>query len=220
MTDIQLPAKSRIASLDIHAQQTFTPLCPAELPVPEGHLIAEELNAQAALASKRLGAKEAHHPDAVWVATAEHPQLSEITGENVDVRWRPHSIVGSRGFELIPGLPRITEYDYYVWQGVELDMHPYGVCYHDLAGKLSTGIIEYLHDRQLDTVIVGGLATDYCVKTSVLQLLAAGFYVIVNLGACRGLAPETTTEAIAAMREHGAKLVDSSKQLIEKINRE
>ena len=33
-----------IVSIDVDAQKTFTPLCPDELPVNEGHLIVEELN--------------------------------------------------------------------------------------------------------------------------------------------------------------------------------
>jgi nicotinamidase/pyrazinamidase len=57
----------------------------------------------------------------------------------------------------------------------------------------------------ITTLIVGGLATDYCVKTTVLQLLRAGFRVIVNLAACRGISPDTTREALAAMRRAGCR---------------
>ena len=46
-----------IVSIDVDAQKTFTPLCPKELPVAEGHLIADELNAQAALADLRVMTK-------------------------------------------------------------------------------------------------------------------------------------------------------------------
>ena len=53
-----------IVSLDIDAQKTFTPLCPAELPVHEGHRIAAELNAQARLAQLRVMSKDAHRPAA------------------------------------------------------------------------------------------------------------------------------------------------------------
>ncbi len=66
---------------------------------------------------------------------------------------------------------------------------PYGTCFHDLAERRSTGLIEFLHARGVTTVLAGGLATDYCVKTSVLQLRRAGFRVIVHLDACRGIAP-------------------------------
>ena len=47
-------SKNEIAAFDIDAQQTFTPLCPNELPVAGGDMIAEELNAQAAFASVRV----------------------------------------------------------------------------------------------------------------------------------------------------------------------
>lgn len=204
---LTLPDKSRIASLDIHAQKTFTPLCPHELPVEEGHLIVEALNHNATLAAYRIGVKEAHHDNAVWIATETLPVMSPVEGENVDIRWPAHSIVGTEGFELIPGLPRISDYDYYVWQGIEKDFHPYGVCYHDLKETLSTGIIEFLSVKQVSTVLVGGLATDYCVKVSVLQLCSAGFEVIVNLSACRGVSQSTTDEAIELMSRSGARIL-------------
>jgi nicotinamidase/pyrazinamidase len=92
-------------------------------------------------------------------------------------------------------------------------MHPYGSCFHDLKGRLSTGLIEFLRAHQVNLVLAGGLATDYCVKTTVLQLLGAGFQVVVNLGACRGLAPNTTEQAIEAMREAGARFVQSASEL-------
>lgn len=205
--------KHSVASIDIHAQKTFTSLCPDELPVPDGDTIVAELNAQAAFAGKRIGTKEAHNPKAIWLSDAKHPTLSTVAGDNVDVRWPPHSIVGSKGFELIDGLPSVTEHDFFVWEGIELDMHPYGVCYHDHAEKLSTGLLEYLTVNHIELVIVGGLATDYCVKTSVLQLLRARLAVIVNLAACRGLAADTVEQALADMRKAGAIFVQSAAEL-------
>ena len=205
--------KEHVASLDVHAQYTFTPECPNELPVADGTSIVPELNAQAKHAAYRVGSKEAHNPKAIWVATKEHPQLTPIKGKNVDVRWKPHSIPGTRGFDLIEGLPHITEYDYFVWEGIELDMHPYGVCYHDHAEKLSTGVIEFLQAKNVNTVIVGGLATDYCVKVTTLQLLKAHFKVVVNLGACRGINPKTVTLAKELMHLAGAILINSASEI-------
>ena len=138
-----------IASLDIDAQQCFTPLCPDELPVPDVDSIAHELNRQATLASLRIGSKDAHSPQAIWIADDEHPQLSPIDGKHVDVRWNKHAVPGERGFELLPGLPHPGDYDFFVWKGIEPDMHPYGCCYHDLDESLSTGLIEYLSVQQV-----------------------------------------------------------------------
>ena len=213
MKSIKLPSKHQIASFDVHAQKTFTPICPDELPVAEGDQVVVELNAQAQKAQYRIGSKEAHSAKAIWVANHRHPVLSPIVGENVDVHWPAHSVPGTKGFELIDGLPKITDYDYFVWEGVELDMHPYGACYHDLAERLSTGAIEFLRQHSVITVIVGGLATDYCVKNTVLQLLRAGFQVILNLAACRGLVPETTQAALQQMKQAGAILVENASNI-------
>jgi nicotinamidase/pyrazinamidase len=210
MKSIQISKKDRVASFDIHAQKTFTPLCPHELPIVEGDQIVTELNLQAKKAQFRIGSKEAHNAKAVWIADELHPVLSPIAGNNVDVHWPPHSLPGTLGFELLDGLPKITEYDYFVWEGIELDMHPYGACYHDFAERLSTGVIEFLRQKLITTIIAGGLATDYCVKTTVLQLLRANFQVIVNLAACRGLTPATTESALEEMRQAGAVLITNA----------
>lgn len=205
--------KNEVASFDVDAQCCFTPLCPDELPVPEGDAIVAELNAQAAFAHLRLGSKDAHSPHALWVATADSPQFSPVKGRDVDIRWNLHAVPGTKGFELLPGLPHPVDYDFFVWKGVEPDMHPYGACFHDLAEKRSTGVIEYLKTHGIRQVIVGGLATDYCVKNTVLQLRKAGFGVVLNLGACRGIAPDTVKAALQEMERQGVVRVDSAQAL-------
>lgn len=210
--------KKEIASLDVDSQNGFTPLCMGELPVEGGHLIVPELNAQAQYAGFRLGSKDAHSMASLWIDTDKHPQLEPIAGyTNMDVRWRPHCIPGTFGFKAIEGLPHFTEYDYFAWKGIELDTHPYGACYHDLECKMSTGVIEYLHSKKVKVVIVGGLATDFCVKDTVLQLLKAGFKVILNLGACRHISEATLAPALEIMKERGAIMVNGSGEIPETI---
>lgn len=210
---MQLATKDQVASFDVDAQYTFTPSCPNELPVPEGDTIAEELNRQAQFARIRLGSKDAHSPQAIWVSNEQQPPFSEVAGDNVDIRWPSHAVPGTKGFEFLAGLPHPSAYDFFVWKGVELDMHPYGACYHDLAEQLSTGVIEYLRAEQINTVLIGGLATDYCVRHTGLQLLKAGFSVIINRAATRGVAKDTTDAALAELSAHGAYLIDDCSQL-------
>ena len=152
-------SKNEIAAFDIDAQQTFTPLCPDELPVAGGDMIAEELNAQAAFASVRVASRDAHSPNAVWIAKNGHAPLTPVTGyENCDLYWPGHAIVGTKGFDFIPGLDP-KAYSYQVYKGIEPAMHPYGACYHDLKDTLSTGVIEFLKARGIKAVICGGLAS-------------------------------------------------------------
>ena len=132
---------------------------------------------------------------------------------NLDIKWPPHCVVGTEGNRLIPGLPDESTYDLVIEKGLDPLMHPYGACYHDLAETISTGAIEWLKEQGIDTVLLGGLATDYCVKTTGLQLLRAGLRVIVNLAGCRGVAEETSQQAIEELRSAGAEFINSSKDL-------
>ena len=209
---MHLPAKAAVASIDVDAQYTFTPVCPQELPVLGGDTIGPELNAQAQFAGYRLGSKDAHSPNALWVSNEQAPPFSPVTGANMDIRWPSHAVPGTKGFELLADLPHPADYDFFVWKGVEPDMHPYGACYHDLAERQSTGIIEFLQAKQVSTVLVGGLATDYCVRHTALQLMKAGFTVVINLAATRGVAQASTAQALRELQQAGARLVQSAAQ--------
>ena len=199
--------KELTASFDVDAQKGFTPLCPDELPVAGGDELAEALNRQARSARLRVGSKDAHPVNAVWKASEGNPPFSPVAGRNVDLRWTLHCVPGTTGHQLLDGLPHPADYDFFVQKGVEPDMHPYGACYHDLAERQSTGVIEFLQCNGIKTVLVGGLATDYCVKTTALQLRRAGFLVVVNLAACRGIAPDTVQAALEEMAHGGIVII-------------
>lgn len=201
-----------IASIDVDPQKAFTPLCPNELPVNGGDTIGPALNRQAEKAHFRILTKDAHPANAIWVVDSHDKMLSPLSHVNADLTWVSHAVPGTEGFETIPALPAITDYDHVIWKGVEPDLHPYGACFHDIQEKLSTGLIEWLKAKGVTTVLVGGLATDYCVKTTALQLKnQGGFDVWVNLEACRGIAKETTQNACAKMRDAGIHVIENLK---------
>jgi nicotinamidase/pyrazinamidase len=210
-----LIVKAFTASFDVDSQNGFSPLCPNELPVAGATEIVKSLNENATFAKYRIGSKDAHSPEALWVATEDTPQFTPVSGDhkNVDIHWRSHCNVGTFGFEFMSGLPKIEDYDFMVYKGLEKDMHPYGACYHDLNNKMSTGVIEYLKVNNVENVIVGGLATDYCVLNTAKQLKSAGFNVILNLESCRGIEPETIEAAIAEMKELDIVIIESTEQL-------
>ncbi|MCF7528929.1 nicotinamidase [Neisseria lisongii] len=203
-----------IVSIDVDAQKTFSPLCPAELPVAGGDEIVAELNRQAALADLRVMTKDAHSPAAKWLVDTPQQMLQPTGLPDADVTWVAHAMVGTYGYELLDGLPDTKQYDYCVWKGVDPEFHPYGACFHDLQEKLSTGLIEWLRYRQAKIIMVGGLATDYCVKTTVLQLLkAGGWQVWVNRAACRGIAEETVRLAWQEMEAAGATVFHNAEEI-------
>lgn len=208
--------RNKTASLDVDPQRGFTPLCPNELPVAGGDEIAGELNSQSGFAAFRVVSQEDHPAEAPWVAKSPEEVLTPVEGDypNLDVKWPSHCVVGSEGNLLIPGLPALDRYDLVVRKGYDPHKHPYGACYHDQAESESTGLLEWLRGHGVTTLVVGGLATDYCVKTTVLQLLKAGFRVIVNLGGCRGVDPVTSEAAIGEMRSAGSEFIASYHELV------
>ncbi|MBD1588239.1 nicotinamidase [Pseudomonas typographi] len=203
----------KVASFDVDAQKGFTPLCPEQLPVPGGDLIAADLNFLASRAALRLGSKDAHSPHASWVVAQAADMLKPLPLANADVTWVSHCVPGTPGFELLDGLPAPLEYDFFVWKGIEPDLHPYGACYHDLAERRSTGAIEFLRAQGVGTVLVGGLALDYCVRTTALQLRRAGFEVGVYLPACRAIAEHTAEQAYQTLRGAGIALYANAAEL-------
>lgn len=69
----------------------------------------------------------------------------------------------------------------------------------------STGLAELLRDRHVERVVVVGLATDYCVKATALDAVAAGFDTTVVRAAVGAvdLEPGDGDRALAAMAAAG-----------------
>ena len=224
--NIELEENSKIivvfdktASHNVDPQKGFTPLCPNELPVPDGDKIVDELNGQNNLVKYKTVSKDTHPVNAIWLANANKPQFSKVEGDNVDVAWNAHCMSGTYGAELLDGLPKMIEYDFFVSKGFEADLHPYSSCYHDLHKKVSTGLIEWLNSREVSTVIVSGLATNYCVSESCKDLSNAGFQVVLNLGGCRGVGSvEDVDKSINELVNTYKVLIVNSFSEIEVIN--
>jgi nicotinamidase/pyrazinamidase len=74
---------------------------------------------------------------------------------------------------------------------------------------------DFLKSHRITDVYIAGLATEYCVKYSVLDALKLGFTVHVIEDACRGidLEPGDCRKAIEEMRTAGAHITDSTKIL-------
>ena len=73
-------------------------------------------------------------------------------------------------------------------------------------------LAQSLRDQQIERLFVVGLATNYCVKETVLAGLKEGFAVVVVSDACRGLdVPEGAVQkALDEMSKAGAVIVESS----------
>src|SRR5690606_38389855 len=103
-------AEMKIASFDVDAQKGFTPLCPDELPVPGGDTIAPALNQLASRASLRIGSKDAHSPQAAWVAPSHAEMQTPQSRANADLSWVSHCVPGTPCFALLDELPAPLAY--------------------------------------------------------------------------------------------------------------
>ncbi len=73
-----------------------------------------------------------------------------------------------------------------------------------------TDLALQLHRLGVEEVLIGGLATDYCVKNTVLDALKEGFRVKALKDAMRAveLEPGDAERALAEMREAGAEMTE------------
>jgi nicotinamidase/pyrazinamidase len=83
--------------------------------------------------------------------------------------------------------------------------------FFDNGHRSSTGLGAWLRQQSILELTIAGVATDYCVKFSVLDALSEGFSVKLHLPACRGvnLNAGDADHAIEAMRNAGAVILES-----------
>ena len=123
-------------------------------------------------------------------------------------KWPPHCVQDTPGaaFHSALRLPRDTTI---VSKGDAGDREGYSACEgHTVDGR---SLADNLRAHDIDRLFVGGIATDYCVKHTVLDALANGFHVTVLTDAITGIdvTPGDATRAVDAMQAAGATLATS-----------
>jgi len=126
--------------------------------------------------------------------------------------WPVHCVQGTHGAEFHPAL-KLTNETIIVSAGMGSDEDGYsGFLGRDNTG---TSLATLLHERGVDRLFVGGLATDYCVKHTVLDGIRQGFQVVLIGHAVRGvnLDPEDSERAVQEMSTAGAIVVRETDSL-------
>lgn len=117
--------------------------------------------------------------------------------------WPVHCVANTEGARFNPAIG-FFQFDAYVRKG-------YGTqSYSALEGTgyaLGSSLLSTLRSRGIETVEVCGIATDHCVRASVLDLLGTGFKVRVLTQLCVGVSEGSSIDALNEMRVRGAELV-------------
>jgi nicotinamidase/pyrazinamidase len=113
--------------------------------------------------------------------------------------WPPHCVQGTPGAELHDSLDR-SRIDNVVDVGA-------GQADEGYSGFEKSSLAEILRSHGIDAVTVVGLATDYCVRASVLDALQEGFAVTVDRAGIRGIdaSPGDSDRALEEMQKAGAR---------------
>lgn len=168
--------------------------CPGgALAVPHGDEVVEPLN--------ELIDEFLEHGAPVYKSRDWHPARTKHF-EAYGGTWPVHCVQNTEGAEFHPAL-RDDSRIRVISKGLgDKD------CYSAFD---ETNLAAQLHQQDVEEVVVGGLATDYCVKNTVLDALKNGFKVKALKNAMRAvdLQPGDGDLAIEEMRAAGAKIVST-----------
>lgn len=124
---------------------------------------------------------------------SDHPDFAES--------WPPHCVASTAGAEFHPSLD-ISPVEAVFMKG------RYSAAYSGFEGADESGtmLAEWLRQRDVDAVDIVGIATDYCVKATAADAVAAGFTTTVLLDLTAGVSPTSTAEAIEQLRAAGVSV--------------
>lgn len=88
----------------------------------------------------------------------------------------------------------------------------YAAAYSGFEGSddTSTTLGDWLRERDVEEVDVVGIATDYCVRATAADAARAGFATRVLVDLTAGVAPDSTAEALTALRDGGVEIVGAA----------
>jgi len=193
-----MPHENMPALLIVDVQNDFCP--DGALPVRDGDHVVPVL--------RRLAARFGALGLPIYASRDWHPPDSTHFAVHGGA-WPVHCVQGTAGARLREDLdlPRSAAI---VTKGQGLHDQGYSAIVGEVAGRGS--LLEDLQSRRVDRLYVGGLATDYCVRYTVLDALQQGYAVTVLTDAIRAVdvAPGDGDRALDEMRAAGATLALST----------
>lgn len=182
------------------------------LAVPEGDSTVEVANALIDWSLARgepIVASQDWHPADHGSFASQH-QVEPYTQGELDglaqTFWPDHCVQHSEGAALHPLLKQqAINAVFHKGQNRVIDSYS---AFFDNGHRQKTELDGWLRGQGIVELTVLGLATDYCVKFTVLDALALGYMVNVIIDGCRGvnLQPQDSSQAFMEMAAAGATL--------------
>ena len=198
------------ALLIIDVQNDFLP--GGALAVPDGESIVPVINKLQPKFNLIVATQDWHPKDHESFACVQDkkPGDSIMLHGICQTLWSRHCVQGTFGAEFYSGLD-ITRVSETIRKGSDKKIDSYS-CFFDNDHKSSTGLEVFLKEKSVTEIYIAGLATDYCVKHSVLDACLLGFNTFVICDAVRGvnLIPGEVEKAFEEMQKAGAKRIESS----------
>lgn len=101
------------------------------------------------------------------------------------VLWPTHCVQGTHDAELHPAL-YAPQAQLIIRKGFHTSIDSYSA-FMEADQQTSTGLAGYLKERNIDTVFVTGIATDFCVAWTAIDACKLGFKSYVIADACKGI---------------------------------
>jgi nicotinamidase/pyrazinamidase len=221
------------ALLEIDVQNDFCPayttsaggLNPAgALAVASGDTVIPPLNtlaATVAAAGGLVAATQDWHPAGHISFASGHTGkkagdivATDAVGEQV--LWPDHCVQGTWGAQFHEKLDT-NPISMIIRKGWRPELDSYSAFFEN-DRQTSTGLDQWLKGLGINQIIIGGLATDYCVFYSVMDALAMHYFTVVVVSdAVRGVdyPAGSTDRALAAMKESGAIFMNSAEIISE-----
>ena len=187
------------ALLIVDVQNDF---CPGgALPVPKGDKVVPVLNKYIKIFLKKdlpIFASRDWHPK-----RTKH--FRDFGGD-----WPHHCIQKTKGAKFHPSL-KLPKKAIILSKGMNPRKDSYSA--FNAVSSRKKAFIDILKKLKIKELYVGGLATDYCVKRSILDALKAGFKVKLLSDAVKGVnvKPKDSQKAVKEMIRRGAKKVTYGK---------
>jgi nicotinamidase/pyrazinamidase len=165
----------------------------------------------------KIASKDWHPPDHGSFASThkKKPGDKVILNGLEQILWPDHCIQGTFGSDFPKEIDR-DKFDKIFYKGIEKNIDSYST-FFDNGHLKSTGLDDFLKSKNVTKLYVAGLATDYCVKYSILDASKLGYEIYVVEDGCRGvnLKPTDSQEALDEIRKY-AKVIQSDQILLGK----